>query len=113
MQRKGKPTDSKRLLGASLHRELGHAKPFAALLSVPQVILGLLVEPAFSRRAERHGQANGHLRTDARTAIQNSRQGLSTDAKCLSGLRDTHTEWVQAQALDDCPGMGGDCACAS
>lgn len=53
-------------LGDSLHRELGHAKLFASLLGVPQVILGLLVKPALSRRAERHGQANGHFRTDAR-----------------------------------------------
>ena len=71
-------------LSGSLHRKSGNMKLFAALLGVPQVILGLLVEPALSRCAKRYGQANGHLGADTCTAVENSRQGLSADTQRLS-----------------------------
>ena len=38
-----------------LHREFGNTKLVPTLLGVPQIVLGLLIEPAFSRCAERHG----------------------------------------------------------
>ena len=38
-----------------LHREPGNTKLVPTLFGVPQIILGLLIEPAFSRCAERHG----------------------------------------------------------
>jgi hypothetical protein len=94
------------LLEDLLYRKFDNTKVFAALLGVPQVILGLLIEPTLSRGTERYGQANGHLGTDSRPPVQNSRQRLSADAQRLRGLGDTHIEWVQAQALDDFPGMG-------
>jgi hypothetical protein len=90
---------------ADLHREFGHSKLFAALLGVPQVILGLLIEPTLSRRAKRNGQADGHLGTDPSTAVQNGGKGLTTDPQRLGCLRDTQTERVQAQGLDDGPGV--------
>ena len=90
-----------------LHRELGNTKLFAVLLSVPQVVLGLLIEPALSRGAERNGQANGHLRADTSAAIENGRQGFSADPQRLRCVRDSYTKWVQAQALDNFPGVGG------
>ena len=41
--------------GVQLYRKFGNTKLFAALLGVPQIILGLLVEPALGRSAKRDG----------------------------------------------------------
>lgn len=87
--------------GVSLYREFGYMKPFAVLLGVPQVILSLLIEPTLCRGVERHGQADGHLGTDARAAIQNGGKGLAADPQRLGCLRDIHAERFQAQGLDD------------
>ncbi len=42
---------------------------------MPQVILGLLIEPALGRGGKRNGQADRHLGADPRTAIQNGGKG--------------------------------------
>jgi hypothetical protein len=41
--------------GIQLYRKLGNSKLFAALLGVLQIVLGLLIEPALGRSAERDG----------------------------------------------------------
>ena len=58
----------------------------AALLGVPQIILDLMIEPAFRRRAERHRQTQRHFRADARPAIQNAGQGFPADAQSFRCL---------------------------
>src|SRR5439155_7887423 len=85
--------------------EFSDPKLFAALLGVPQVILGLLIEPALRRCAKRNGKADRHLGTDPRATIQNGGKGLAADAQRLGRLRDSHTERLQANSLDDFPGV--------
>ena len=51
-------------------------EPRPVFFRVPEVILKLLVEPAFSAGAEGHRETDRHLRADTRTPVQNAGQRL-------------------------------------
>jgi len=74
---------------------------------MPQVVLRLLIDPAFSRGIEGNRKANGHLRADAGPAIQNSGQRLPANTKSLCRLGHGETKRIETKSLDDLPGMWG------
>src|SRR3989442_13426491 len=74
------PGPLKRIVGRlPRRRKLRNPKLLSALLSVPEVVLRLLVEPTLGGRTKGNGKTDRHLGADPGTAIQNGGQGL---AKC-------------------------------
>jgi hypothetical protein len=58
------------------------------LLRNPEIVLHLLVQPAFSGSSKCLGQANRHLGTHSRAAVQDRGQRLAADPKPLGGISD-------------------------
>src|SRR6266404_8083618 len=61
--------------GSSSRRALaiaqtGHMKLTAMLPGLPEVVLDLLVHPAFGRRVKSDGQPHCHVRSDSRSAMK-------------------------------------------
>ena len=69
-------------------RQSRHVEPRPVSFRVPEVILKLLVEPAFSAGAEGHRETDRHLRADTRTPVKYARQRLPTHAERPRGVRD-------------------------
>ncbi len=69
------PKDSRqrRLHGLLGSKEFFNLYRLLILSGKPQIILGLLIEPTFSRSVKSHRKSNGHFGTNACTAIQNCR----------------------------------------
>ena len=57
-----------------------------SLLRLPEIVLRLLIQPALRCGVERHGKPQRHLGADASPAVENGRQGLTTDAKPLGSF---------------------------
>src|ERR1017187_9673290 len=57
-------------------RQSHHVEPRPVFFRVPEVILKLLVEPAFSAGVKGHRETDRHLRADTRTPVKNARQRL-------------------------------------
>ena len=51
----------------------------ATFFRLPEIILNLLVEPAFRGRVEGDREPNRHFRTDAASTIENCRETLPTN----------------------------------
>jgi hypothetical protein len=64
-----------------------HVERFPIFLRVPEVILNLLVKPAFRAGVEGHRETDRHLRANARTPVKNARQRLPAHAKRPRGQR--------------------------
>lgn len=94
-------------LGVWSRREPQYAKLFTTLLCMPQVVLRLLINPAFSRGIEGNRKANSHLRADAGPAIQNSGQRFSANTESLCRLGHSETKRIETKSLNDFPGMWG------
>src|ERR1035437_1202534 len=86
-------------------RQFLHVERFPIFLSVPEVILNLLVKPAFRTGVEGHRETDCHLRADACTPVKNARQRLSTHAKRPRGVRDGQVQGFQAQLPEHLTGM--------
>ena len=83
-------------------RLLGSNKPLdvqltAMLLSLPQLVLGLLGQPTLRRGVERNRQAKRHFRADARLAVENGTQRLAAGAQRLRRIRDRNAKRLQAE----------------
>ena len=72
---------------------------------MPQVVLRLLINPAFRGGIKGNRKANSHLWADASPAIQNSRQRFPANAESLCSLGHSEAKWIEAKSLDDFPGM--------
>src|SRR5437879_3533886 len=90
------------LRGCKLH----DPKPLSTLLNVPEIVLGLLVEPALGGRVEGHGESNCHFRADPGAAIQDRGERLPADPQSFRSLRNGDAERLEAQSLDDLSRMG-------
>src|SRR3989442_751118 len=96
------PGPLKRIVGRlPRRRKLRNPKLLSALLSVPEVVLRLLVEPTLGGRAKGNGKTDRHLGADSGTAIQNGRQGLAAYSQSFCGLRNGEAKWLKAKGLDD------------
>src|SRR5712692_6784998 len=96
------PGPLKRVVGRLLRRrQLRNAKLLPTLLSVPQIVLRLLVEPTLGGRTKGNGKTNRHLGADPGTAIQNGGQGLAAYSQSFCGLRNGEAKWLKAKGLDD------------
>jgi len=84
-------------------------EPRPVLFRVPEVILKLLVEPAFSAGVKGHRETDRHLRADTRTPVKNARQRLPTHAERPRGVRDGQVQGFQAQLPEHLTGCGGSC----
>jgi len=96
---------SNAVLGVSSSCESQYAKLFTTLLRMPQVVLSLLIDPAFCGGIKGNRKANSHLRADAGPAIQNSGQRFPANAESLCRLGDSQAKWIETKSLDDFPGM--------
>ncbi len=72
---------------------------------MPQVVLRLLIDPAFCGGIKGNRKANCHFRADAGPAIQNSRQGFPANAESLCRLCHSEAKWFETKSLDDFSGM--------
>ena len=63
-----------RLTVGSLRREASNPEPLSRLLRMPQIVLGLLIEPTLCGCSKRDGKAYRHFGTDTRTPIQDRRK---------------------------------------
>ena len=97
--------DSSAGLGVRLRGESQYAKLFTALLCVPQIVLSLLIDPAFCGGIKRDRKAHGHLRADTGPAIQDSGQRFPAYAESLCRLGHSETKRIETKSLDDFPGM--------
>src|ERR1035441_7570328 len=82
-----------------------HSEGSSVLFRVPEVILNLLVKPAFRTGVEGDRETNRHLRTDACTPVKNARQRLPTHAKRPRGVRDGQVQGFKAQLPEHLTGM--------
>ncbi len=71
------------------------------LLGLPQVILNLLVQPAFGRSIESNRQPDSHFRTNASFTINNAGKRLSTDTKGFCRFGDCQPERLKAKLFDN------------
>ena len=78
-------------------RQSRHVEPRPVSFRVPEVVLKLLVEPAFSAGVKGHRETDRHLRADTRTPVKNARQRLPTHAERPRGVRDGQVQGFQAQ----------------
>src|SRR5450756_2332382 len=92
-------------LGVWSRCESQYAKLFTTLLCMPQVVLRLLIDPAFCGGIKGNRKANSHLRADAGSAIQNSGQRFPANAESLCRLGHSEAKWIETKSLDDFPGM--------
>ena len=72
---------------------------------MPQVVLRLLIHPAFCRGIKGNRKANSHLRANAGPAIQNSGQRFPANAETLCRLGHSETKWIETKSLNDSPRM--------
>lgn len=86
-----------------------HVEPLAAFLRVPEVILKLLVEPAFSARVERYRKTDRHLRADAATPVQDAGQRLAAYAERRGASVTVRFRGARHSSLSTSPGCGGLC----
>ena len=66
----------------------------STLLSVPEVVLRLLVEPTLGGRTKGNGKTDRHLGADPGTAIQNGGQGLAAYSQRFCRLRNGDAKWL-------------------
>ena len=90
-------------------RQLFHVERLPVLFRVPEVILNLLVKPAFRTGVEGHRETDGHLWADARTAVKNARQSLPAHAKGPRGVRNGQVQGFQAQLPEYLTGRRSAC----
>jgi predicted nuclease of restriction endonuclease-like (RecB) superfamily len=86
-------------------RQSRHVEPRPVSFRVPEVILKLLVEPAFSAGAEGDRETDRHLRADTRTPVKNTRQRLPTHAERPRGVRNGQVQGFQAQLPEHLTGV--------
>jgi hypothetical protein len=72
---------------------------------MPQIVLKLLVEPAFGAGVEGDGEADGHFGADAGAGVENRGQSFSADAQGSGGLSDGQVQGCQAQCFKDLSGV--------
>ena len=71
------------------------ASPF--FLRVPEVVLKLLVQPAFRAGIKRDREADRHLRANTGAPVQDAGQRLAAYAERLRGVGDSQVQGFQAQ----------------
>lgn len=77
-----------------------YTETFRFLPRQPEIVLCLLIEPAFRRGIKGNRQPQGHLRTDSCAAIENRRQGFSTHAEAFGSIGNTQSQRLEAEAAD-------------
>jgi hypothetical protein len=90
-------------------REMLDLYSAGSLLSLPQIILQLRLQPAFRRTPECLGQPNRHVRGNPRMTIEQCRQRAPRDAKALGGGRHRQLQGSRHSSLMTSPGCGGLC----
>src|ERR1035437_224368 len=100
MERNGR---SRKMTSGS--RQFLHVERLPIFLSMPEVILNLLVQPAFRTGVEGHRETDCHLRADARTPVKNARKRLPTHAERPRGVRNGQVQGFQAQLPEHLTGM--------
>src|SRR2546425_9091087 len=89
------PRSAERVVGRLLRRrQLRNPKLLSTLLSVPEVVLRLLVEPTLGGRTKGNGKTDRHLGADPGTAIQNGGQGLAAYSQRFCRLRNGDGKWL-------------------
>src|SRR3990172_4142375 len=72
---------------------------------MPQVVLRLLINPAFRGGIKGNRKTNSHLRTDAGPAVQNPGQRFPANAESLRRLGHSEAKWIETKSLDYFSGM--------
>jgi len=75
------------------------------LSGLPEIVLHLLIHPAFSRRIKSDGQPDGHFRTDSLLPVEEACKSVSADAECFGCFSDVQTQWFQAKLPQHFAGM--------
>ena len=99
------PSFPPKVLGGASRSESEYAKLLATLLRMPQVILRLLIDPAFCGSIKGNRKANSHFRADAGPAIQNSGQRFAANAESLCRLGHSEAKGIETKSLYDFSGM--------
>ena len=71
------------------------------LFDLPEIILRLLIQPAFRRRVKSNRQTHRHFGADPGFLVDQTRQRFPTDAQRFRGLGDGYAERDEAKLLDD------------
>src|SRR3990172_1724059 len=72
---------------------------------MPQVVLRLLIDPAFCGGIKGDRKANSHLRADAGPAIKDSGQRFPADTESLCRFGHSEAKRFETKRLDDLSGM--------
>src|SRR2546425_2349220 len=57
---------------------------FISMLSgLPEIVLHLLIHPAYRRRVKSNGEPDGHFRTNPRLAVEEACESVSADTECF------------------------------
>jgi hypothetical protein len=82
--------------GRSGGSQLLHAERPVLCLGLGQIVLQLLVQPAFCGGAKRDRQADGHFGADTGAPVEDARQSLPTDAERYGCLSHAQVQRLQA-----------------
>ncbi|TKS57760.1 MAG: hypothetical protein EWM72_03488 [Nitrospira sp.] len=84
-----------------LYGQFYDSEALAPLFRMPQVILSLLIHPAFSSGVKGHGETHSHFRADPCSTIQNGRKGLAAYSQRFGCLGHSDAQWFKAERLND------------
>ena len=68
--------------------------PVFVLARLDEIPTGLSAQPELGIGPARFLETNGHLRGDSRVAVQNPREGVTSDTQNLGRFGHVQTEWV-------------------
>lgn len=80
---------------------------FPVLLCIPEIILGLLIHPAFSRSLKVNRKSHSHIRTNPGTSIHNCAESLSAYTKRLYSFSNWNTQRLRTKLPNDFSGVRG------
>ena len=81
--------------------ELPHLDLFPAPSRAPQVVVHLLLQPAFRAAAEALGEPDGHLGRNAEAAVEQHGQRVARHAESLGGRGHGQSQGLDALPPDD------------
>src|ERR1700693_2835641 len=87
--------------------KLSDPEVLTLLLCVPEIILGLQIEPTFCGCCKSNRKTYRHLRADARSFVENGREGFTTNTETFSRIGYSQTEGLKTKRSDNLSGMGG------
>jgi hypothetical protein len=77
------------------------------LSGLPEIVLHLLIHPAFGCRFKSNRKSHGHFGTNSRLAFEETCKSVSADTQCFRGFGNAQPQWFKAEFSQHFAGMRG------